>query len=90
VIAGWARLSVLLTQRGVTNDYLERATRLWKHASKGGTQTASPHLLLSSLEMHRVTQQSPYFDLRRAALRAYCHSKQRTVFTMARSAIMVS
>jgi len=53
---------------GERNDYLERATRLWKHASKGGTQTASPHLLLSSLEMHRVTQQSPYFDFAQSSV----------------------
>ena len=62
VIAAWTRLSVLLKQRGMTNDYLERTTRLWKHASKEGTQLGNPHLLLSALEMHRLTTETTYRD----------------------------
>lgn len=60
MIGGWARLSVLLNQRGVTNDYFDCALRLWNHASKGGTQIGSPHLLLSALELHRVTGEAGY------------------------------
>jgi hypothetical protein len=62
MIAGWSRLSVLLKQRGVTNDYLDRAVRLWNHASKSGTPVGSPHLLLSALEMHRVTGEAAYLS----------------------------
>jgi len=89
LIGGWARLSVLLKQRGVTNDYLDRAVRLWKHATMvdGGklmvdrreknsappstinpqlsTSLGSPHLLLSALEMHRVTGEATYLDYAR-------------------------
>lgn len=65
VIGGWARLSVLLKQRGMTNDLLERAVRLWNHASKDGTQIGSPHLLLSALEMDRVTGEAVYLDYAR-------------------------
>jgi hypothetical protein len=65
VVGGWARLSVLLHHRGVTNDYLDHAVRLWNHASKQGTQVGSPHLLLSALEMHRVTGEAAYLDYAR-------------------------
>ena len=62
MIGGWARLSVLLKPRGMTNDYLDRAVRLWNHASKDGTQVGSPHLLLSALDMHQVTREAAYLD----------------------------
>jgi len=65
VIGAWGRLSALLKQRGVTNDFLERALRLWNHASKNGTQVSSAHLLLSALEMHRVTGEASYLDFAR-------------------------
>ncbi len=68
MIAGWARLSVLLKQRGVMNDYLDRAVQLWNHASKSGTQVGSPHLLLSALELHRVTHETGYFDYARRSV----------------------
>jgi hypothetical protein len=68
LIGGWARLSALLNQRGVTNDYLERAVRLWQHASKAGTQLSSPHLLLSALEMHRITGEATYLDYARGSV----------------------
>ena len=68
VIGGWARLSILLKQRGITNDFLERAVRLWKHASKDGTQVGSPHLLLSALEMHRATGETAYLDYARRSV----------------------
>jgi len=65
MIGGWAQLSMLLKQRGVTNDYLDRAVKLWNHASKGGTQIGSPHLLMSTLELHRVTREAAYLDYAR-------------------------
>jgi endoglucanase len=68
VIGGWARLSVLLGQRGMTNDYLERAVRLWKHATKDGAQTGGPHLLFSTLELHTVTSNSAYLDFARRSV----------------------
>ena len=68
VIAGWARLSRILKERGVANDYLDRAVRLWKHASKEGAQVGSPHLLLSALEMHRVTGEAGYLDYARRSV----------------------
>jgi hypothetical protein len=68
MIGGWARLSVLLKQRGVTNDYLDRAVQLWNHASKDGTQVGSPHLLLSALEMHQATRAAAYLDYARRSV----------------------
>lgn len=68
MIGGWARLAVLLKARGVTNDYLPRAVRLWNHASQGGTQVGSPHLLLSALEMHRATGLAAYLDYARRSV----------------------
>lgn len=61
-IGGWARLSALLNQRGMTNDFLDRAVRLWKYASKDATHVGSPHLLLSALELHRVTDEAGYLE----------------------------
>jgi len=65
VIGGWARLSVLLKQRGVASDYLDRAIRLWTHATKDGTDTGSPYLLISTIELHRVTRKPFYLDYAR-------------------------
>jgi hypothetical protein len=67
VIAGWARLSALLKQRGVTNDYRQRAIRLWAHATKGGTEVGSPYLLISTIELHRVTGEPSRLDYSRRA-----------------------
>ena len=68
MIGGWARLSVLLKQRGATNDYLARAVWLWNHASKDGKQVGSPHLLLSALEMHRATGEAAYLEYARRSV----------------------
>jgi len=70
MIGGWARLSNLLKQRGMTNDYLERAIRLWNHATKGGTQAASPQLLLSAIELHNLTGEAAYLDYARRSAEA--------------------
>lgn len=68
MIGGWARLAGLLQPRGVTNDYLARAVRLWNHASKDGAEVGSPQLLLSALEMHRATGEAAYLDYARRSV----------------------
>ena len=65
VIGAWARLSLLLNQRGRTNGCLDAALRLWDYSTKGGTNVGSPYLLLSALELHAVTRQSAYLDAAR-------------------------
>ncbi|MBI2928253.1 MAG: glycoside hydrolase family 9 protein, partial [Verrucomicrobia bacterium] len=65
VSGAWARLSVLLNQRGQTNGYWEAALRLWNYSTQGGTNVGSPHLLLSALEFHAVTAQPAYLDYAR-------------------------
>jgi len=64
-IGGWARLSVLLKERGIENDYLERAVRLWNHATKEGTEVGGGHLLMSAAELHNVTGEQKYLDAAR-------------------------
>lgn len=62
-IGGWARLSVLLDRRGIKNDFLARAERLWNHETKNKAE--SPYLLLSALELHRATGQTAYLNFSR-------------------------
>jgi hypothetical protein len=70
IIAGWTRLASLLDRRGIQNDYLRRALRLWEHETRSGAALASPYLLLSALELHRVTGRACYLDFgRRSAQR---------------------
>jgi hypothetical protein len=70
-IGGWARLSVLLGARGggtpreIAGDYLDRARRLWNHATNGGASVAGGHLLVSAVEMHAVTGEQQYLDAAR-------------------------
>ncbi|MBI3852647.1 MAG: glycoside hydrolase family 9 protein [Verrucomicrobia bacterium] len=64
-IGGWARLAELLKQRSVKSDYLDHAVRLWNHATKAGTQVGSPHLLLSALQLHQVTQHEVFLNYAR-------------------------
>lgn len=54
-IGAWARLSRLLDAKAIPNDYRERASRLWAHATAGGTGGADPLLLISSLDLFDVT-----------------------------------
>jgi hypothetical protein len=68
VIAAWARLSALLSQRGRTNDFLKAAVRLWDYTTKGGTNVGSGYLLLSALELHAVTGQSNYVEYARRSV----------------------
>jgi len=64
-IGGWARLSVLLNQRGIGTDYLDRARRLWNHATTNGTSGGGGHLLVSAVELHAVTGEQQYLDAAR-------------------------
>ena len=64
-IGGWARLSVLLQERGVENDYLDRARQLWDHATNSGTAVGGGHLLVSAVELHAVTGEQRYLDAAR-------------------------
>jgi hypothetical protein len=68
VIGGWARLSSLLSQRGISNDFLSHALRLWDYATKKGTVVGSPHLLLSALELHSATCEQAYLDYARRSV----------------------
>lgn len=70
LIGAWARLAVLLAEKGVKTDYRERAERLWEHATKRGTQVASPQLILSALGMYRITGQPAYLDAARRGVEA--------------------
>lgn len=69
-IGAWARLAVLPSAKVAKKGYLRRAERLWEHATKQGTQVASPHLLLSALELYRVTRREAYLDAARRAVEA--------------------
>ena len=77
-IGGWARLSVLLKRRGIENDYLERAVRLWQHATNDGASIAGGHLLLSAVELHAVTGEAQYLDAARRCAEAILSSQRET------------
>jgi len=57
VIGAWAELAKIMESQGQTNAYLESALRLWSYSTKGGTNVGGPHLLLSTLELYRRTNQ---------------------------------
>jgi hypothetical protein len=78
VVGAWARLSKILQHRGKTNDYLERAIKLWNHATKNGQSTGSPYLLLSSMDLHTVTGKSDYLDYARRAAESLLAQQTRT------------
>jgi hypothetical protein len=61
-IGGWARLSALLGAKGISTDYLERAVRMWDHATKEGGANLSPLLLISTVDLYRLTKEERYLD----------------------------
>lgn len=61
-IGGWARLAPWLTQRGIENDYLERAIRLWENATANGTAAGSPLLLISSIDLYQATKDERFLN----------------------------
>ena len=69
-IGAWARLSAMLADRAIPNDYLERAIRLFDHVAAGGGPSASPHLLISALELHAVTGDRRYAEFARRSAEA--------------------
>ena len=78
VVGAWARLSAILAQRGVKNDYLQRAVRLFDHATAGAAEGTSPHLLLSALEIYAVTGGEGYLEFARASAEAILATQTAT------------
>ncbi len=66
---GWARLSRLLGGHGLADDFAGRARRSWEWRRAGAPGRADPLLLLSTLELWRVTQD--------AAMRAFALESAR-------------
>jgi hypothetical protein len=75
-IGGWARLSVLLKGKGIENDYLERAVRLWNHATKEGTEVGGGDLLMSAVELHAVTGEQKYLEAAQRCAEAILKSQK--------------
>lgn len=61
-IGGWARLAPWLKQRGIENDYLERAIRLWENATANGTAAGSPLLLISSIDLYHAVKDERFLS----------------------------
>jgi hypothetical protein len=59
-IAAWACLARELNARGMQNDYVERAERLWQFLTSSDSAVANPLLLMGALEMHRATKDEKY------------------------------
>lgn len=64
-IAGWVRLARVLKGRGIDTDYVERAVRLWEHATAGGADTGSPLLLIGALDLHQATADGRFLEYAR-------------------------
>lgn len=64
-IAAWARLAKLLDARGIPNDYLVRAIRLWEHATAGAASAGDPLLLISSVELYLITKDARFLEFSR-------------------------
>jgi hypothetical protein len=69
-IAAWACLARELDARGVRNDYLERAERLWQFLTSSDSAVANPLLLIGALEMHRATKHEKYQHFARLGVEA--------------------
>jgi Glycosyl hydrolase family 9 len=59
-IAAWASLARVLDARGVANEYLRHAERLWQFLTASDSATANPLILIGALEMHRATGNDEY------------------------------
>lgn len=77
-IGGWARLSQIMRERGIQNDYLSRAERLWNHATAQGAGVGSPLLVWSALEMHSVTSEEKYRAFARESVRRILDEQVQT------------
>lgn len=69
-IAAWACLARELDARGVGNDYLERAERLWRFLTGSESAVGNPLLLIGALEMHRATKDEQYRQFARRGVEA--------------------
>ncbi|MBI2433684.1 MAG: glycoside hydrolase family 9 protein, partial [Candidatus Hydrogenedentes bacterium] len=69
-IAGWARLHRVLTARGIENDYLASAEKLWAKVSNNGANTGDSLLLISTLDLYDVTKNQAYLDYCKASAEA--------------------
>ena len=78
VIGAWARLSTMPPSRVARNDYLNRAIRLFDHATQNGTQVGSPHLMLSAMDLHAVTGDQRYLDFARRSVESILAGQQQS------------
>jgi hypothetical protein len=76
-IGAWARLARLLEDRGFKNDYRKRAEQLWKHATADGTGGPNPLLLISSIDLYRVTHQQRVREYARRSAQGLLTTGQR-------------
>jgi hypothetical protein len=76
-VGAWARLAAMPGLGDATKDYLARAVRLFDHATQGGTQVGSPHLLLSAMDLHAVTKDPRYLDFARRSVEAILATQQQ-------------
>jgi hypothetical protein len=67
-VASWASLGRHLTQRGVNNDYAQRAQRLWDFLSAQKDAAANPLLLIGALEMFHATGDVKYQEFMRSSV----------------------
>jgi hypothetical protein len=59
-VAGWARLAKLLDERNISNDYVDRARRLWEYSTKDNGGVGNSLLFFGTLELHRATGDARY------------------------------
>lgn len=59
-IAGLARTGKLLNDRGIANDYIDRAKRLWDFHARQSSAAGNSLLLLSALDMDAITGDQKY------------------------------
>ncbi|MEX0678023.1 MAG: glycoside hydrolase family 9 protein [Pirellulales bacterium] len=69
-IAAWASLARALDARGVENDYLQRAERLWQFLTASDAAAGNPLILISALQMHRATGDDKYRKFAHASAQA--------------------
>jgi hypothetical protein len=75
MIGGWARLSTLLSERGIETGYMDHAVRYWSYVTAGGTKAHGPHLMLSSLDMYEATDEERYLDFAKQSVEVMLESQ---------------
>jgi hypothetical protein len=61
-VGGWALLGVMCPAQGGRNPYLENAVRLWDHATEKEKTPGSPLLLLSGIDLYKITRDQRYLE----------------------------